>query len=138
MKLTITLLVFAVVTLVAFASETPESGVHNKLQGLAGKDALDCGRAATQAEYAAKSSCAFSAYKRKTPFYVQYSVIGTDAHVEEGIALDRQGTLSHVWTISWSPLYGGKPSGKFTTDLCKAGSLKMLRDNELMCDFPPS
>jgi hypothetical protein len=124
-------------SLAGYASEAPEQGVRNRLKELAGKAAQDCGRATTAAENSSKGLCATKAYKRKMPFYVQYHVYGTDAEVEEGLALDSQGRLFHVWTISMSPLYGGKPSGKFEVHPCDANSLRKLSDGELTCSFNP-
>jgi hypothetical protein len=119
----------------AEAHRRPEAEVHRRLETLAGKEALDCGRATVETEYASKSACASGAFKSKTPFLVQYSVVGTDAHVEEGLAFDSHGTLSHVWTISSSPLYRGNQSGQFSTDVCNPQSLRKLGNDELTCDF---
>ena len=115
----------------------PELGVRNRLKELAGKAGHDCGRAAKASENSSKSTCAMDSYKRKIPFFVQYSVIGTDAHVEEGLAFDSQQRLFHVWTVSESPLYGGKPSDKIDVHLCDARSLRKLDDGELTCSFNP-
>lgn len=134
LKLATLVLVFS---LLVHASENPEQGVRNRLIEIAGKNAINCGRAANGSEYVARSRCALSAYKGKSPFFVQYSVIGTDALEEEGVARDSQGRLFHVWTISNSPLYGGKPSGKFETHLCDTNSLRKLSDGELTCNFVP-
>jgi hypothetical protein len=130
-------LLVSMLSLAAYATERPVPGVRNRLEELAGKHALNCGRAATPRENQSRSNCALEAYKRKAPFFVQYGVIGTDAHVEEGLALDARGRLSRVWAISSSPLYGGKPSGKFEVDVCSAKSLRKLANNELTCDFNP-
>lgn len=130
-------LLILVLPLAGLASEAPEVGVHSRLIELAGKTAQNCGRAAKASENSSKSLCATNAFKRMTPFFVQYSVIGTDAQVEEGLALDSQGRLFHVWTISMSPLYGGKPSGKIEVHQCDAKSLRKLSDGELTCSFNP-
>jgi hypothetical protein len=115
----------------------PELGVRSRLRELAGKAAHDCGRAVKASENASKSTCAIDSYQHKVPFFVQYSVIGTDAHVEEGLAFDSQKKLFHVWTISESPLYGGKPSGKIEVHSCDANSLRKLDDGGLTCSFNP-
>jgi hypothetical protein len=137
MKLLRLTLLILVLSLAGRASDSPELGVRNRLKELAGKAALDCGRAAKVAENSSKNLCATSAYKRKIPFFVQYSVIGTDALVEEGLSLDSQGRLFHVWAISKSPLYRGMPSGKIEVHLCDAMSLRKLDDAELTCSFTP-
>jgi hypothetical protein len=108
------------------------------LAELAGKGAVDCGRAVTNEQNKLQSTCALEAFNSKKEFFVQYRTTGTDAIGEEGIAFDSKQTLFHVDTISWSPLYRGHESGKYSTETCKAGSLKELATDELTCDFPPS
>jgi hypothetical protein len=117
-------------------AESPELEVRNRLMSLAGKPAMYCGRASTPAQISHSSKCAQEAFANRRAFYVQYDVMGTDARTEEGLAFDSHGTLSHVWTISWSSLSGGKPSGKFEVHTCTPKTLHKLANDELMCNFP--
>ena len=137
MKFLILVLLVPILALAELANEPPELSVRNRLMEHAGKPALDCGRADKVTKNLSKSSCAIRAYKRNIAFFVQYSLVGTDATTEEGYAFDSQGRLFYVWTISSSALYGGKPSGKIEVHLCKTQSLRILTngDGELTCDF---
>lgn len=136
MKATPLLLLLLILNATACSSVLPEVEVHNRLRTLAGPRALDCGRAITPPGVASKSACAADAFRRKVPFLVQYRSTGTDAIAEDGLALDEHGKLSYVETIAWSPLYGGKPSGKFTVQTCNAGRPRSLSDGQLVCDLP--
>jgi hypothetical protein len=128
----------ALIGLVGCKSDSPDIRIHYRLAELAGKGAVDCGRAVTNEQNKQQSVCALEAFNAKQAFFVQYKTKGTDAISEVGIAFDSKGTLFSVGTISWSPLYGGHESGKYSTDICKVGSLRKLSDDELTCDFPPS
>jgi|HubBroStandDraft_6_1064221.scaffolds.fasta_scaffold1952537_1 hypothetical protein len=135
MKARILILLVCTLGSTACSTVSPELGVRTRLRDLAGAQAIDCGRAASPVEVPGKSECATEALEQKVPFFVQYQSTGTDAITEEGLALDGHGKLSYVWTISWSPLYRGKPSGKFSVNTC-AGPPRKLSDAKLTCDFP--
>ena len=95
----------ATVLLIALAAigcvkETPDVSIRKRLLKIAGDRAIDCGRATTKDQYAQLTACALDAFHRKSPFLVQYKVMGIDAEVEEGLAFDSNGKLSSVDTIS--------------------------------------
>jgi hypothetical protein len=126
-------LLVALAAPVGCASGTPDVVVHNRLAGIAGEKAFDCGRATTKEQYAEHTACAEDALRRKSPFFVQYKGRGIDAESEEGLALNAKGKLFSVYTISWSPLYRGRPSGKLELSACDANTMRTLRDGELTC-----
>jgi hypothetical protein len=127
--------VFAV-SLSGCRSEPPDVVIHNRLVKLAGAHATDCGRATTKDQYTQHSSCALDAFNQKKPFFVQYKIFGTDAIVEQGIALDQTENIFSIETTSSSPLYRGGSSGKVSLHKCDTGSLHKLGDEKLDCSFP--
>jgi hypothetical protein len=80
-------------------------GMASRLTGLAGKDALDCGRVTLNQKPKGASDCARKAFADGKPFYVSYDRKGWGGGYTVGFARDTKGKLSFVEYMSegWPP-----------------------------------
>jgi hypothetical protein len=104
-----------------------------KLENLAKVGATDCGVVGIGQSMDVANSCALKAAKNRTPFFVRYVFLGTDAIQEIGFAGDVRGNIYDV--SFWIPLQGSKKRGHLSIGNCpNPVDLRIAPGGLLTCD----